>query len=238
MLGKDHALSGLVAGAAVAEYGLHLHPAGTFTLAGLTAGFATWPDFDQVGSCCARSLGFASGAVAHAVRWVSGGHRHLTHSAVGVAAFTALAWLACHYRTSPAGKVALAAFLALGIAAGLGALRFKHLRLDGHTADAAAVALAAAMAWSGWGLALVPLACGLGCATHILGDACTDRGVPVLAPFTGRRYGMPEPFAFTVGTRPERWVVAPALILALLFLAFHAVTLTGVPLHTALPTHH
>ncbi len=94
-------------------------------------------------------------------------------------------------------------------------------------ADVAAIGLAAGMAWLGWGLALVPLACGLGCATHIAGDAATDRGVPVLAPFSRSSFHLlPEPFAFTVGTRPERWFVAPGLVLALGWLGWHA---TGLP---------
>jgi membrane-bound metal-dependent hydrolase YbcI (DUF457 family) len=223
MLGRSHALSGLVTGAAAGEFALHLQPPGTAALAALCAGFATVPDLDTCHSCAARSLGFMSEAFAWTVAKLSGGHRHGTHSAVGVAVFTALAWAACHYRAEAAGRIALGAFLALAIAAGL-----RALRLGGHGADLAAIAAAAGIAYYGWALALIPLACGLGCATHLAGDALTDEGIPLLWPITLKHYRLwPEPLAFSTGTRPETLIVAPALLLASGWLAWHAVTLTG-----------
>lgn len=218
MLGHSHALSGAVAGTAAGAYLLHAPLPQTALLAGLTAGFATLPDLDSVGSCCARSLGFLSVGFAHLVRLVSGGHRHATHSAIGVAVFTAAAWAACHWRHSLAGHIALGAFLALAIAAALRALRFRD-----HGADLLAAGGAAVLAWSGWGLALVPLACGLGCATHVLGDMLTDEGCPVAWPLSLRHFRLwPEPLAFTTGTRPELWCVTPVLTTALLALGWHA----------------
>ena len=224
MEGHTHAISGLVAGAAAGEFVLHLPLAGVAALSALTAGWATWNDLDSCGSCAARSLGFASKAVAVVVRKLSGGHRHLTHSAFGVAIFTALAWAACHYRGEPYGRIVLAAFLTLGIGAGLGALR-----IGGHWGDAIALAVAVPMAWLGWGLVLVPVACGVGMSAHVAGDMLTKEGCPVASPLTARHFKWwPRPLAFTTGTRPEA-LVAFALILALIWLAYHAVALPSWP---------
>lgn len=176
-----------------------------------------------MGSCAARSLGFLSKGFAYLIRTVSGGHRHATHSAFGVAVFTGLTWLACHYRTGPYGRVILAVVLALAVAAGL-----RALHLGGHYADVLALGAAVAVAWDGWYLALIPLAAGVGTATHILGDACTNVGVPLCWPLTLRHFGLPKPIAFTTGHAVERFAVDPLIMVGLGFLAWHAVTLPGV----------
>jgi membrane-bound metal-dependent hydrolase YbcI (DUF457 family) len=238
MLGHTHALSGAATGAATAEYVLHLPAAtihvarvtmhlpgaGMLALAVLTACFAVLPDLDKCGSCPARALGFFSEAFAWLVGKVSGGHRHATHSAAGVAAFTAAAVLTVGAWAAWTGaRWGLGVFLALAFAAGL-----RALRLGGHHADLAGIAVAVAVTCTGWGLGLVPLACGLGCSTHIAGDSLTDSGVPLLWPFTDRRFRLlPEPLAFTTGTRPETRVVTPALMAALGLLTWHAATIPG-----------
>jgi membrane-bound metal-dependent hydrolase YbcI (DUF457 family) len=215
-LGHTHALSGAAAGAALGEFALHYGTIGTVALAGFTAAFATLPDLDKCGSDAARSLGFLSEAFAFVIGKVSGGHRHATHSIFGIAVFTALAWLACAFRHGD-GRWALAVFLALAIAAGL-----RALRIGGHFADLLAIAAAGAITWTGWHLALVPLACGLGCAVHIAGDMLTVEGCPLAWPLTQRHFGLPRPVGFVTGTWRETWVVSPALVLALGFLTWHA----------------
>ncbi len=92
-------------------------------LCGLTAAYALAPDIDQCGSTSARSLGFVTEALAWVIRKVSGGHRHGTHSLVGVGTFTAVAWLACLFRDTWPGRVVLALALAAGLAAAADALR-------------------------------------------------------------------------------------------------------------------
>lgn len=218
-LGHTHAISGAVVGAAAGEFALHLGITGTVALAAFTAAFATLPDLDTRHSCAARSLGFFSAAFAFLVGKVSGGHRHGTHSAVGVAVFTALAWAACVFRHEDAGRIryVLALFLALAFAAGL-----RALRIGGHFADLLAIAGAAFVAWHGWGLTLIPLACALGCGAHLAGDALTVEGIPVFWPFSLRHYRLlPPPLAFVTGTWRENLVVAPALLLALGWLTLH-----------------
>ena len=224
MQGHSHALSGAAAGAAAGEFAMHLPVTGTLTLALLTAGFATVLDTDQHCSTAARSLGFLSQLFARFVEKVSGGHRHATHSAFGVAVFTALAWAACHYRATVPGKAGLAFTAALAVASAL-----RALRLGGHHSDLLGIAAAGLVVWQGWGLALIPVACALGCTIHLIGDACTDEGIPIAWPlFRGHIRLLPEPFAFTTDSRPERWFVGPALLLALAWLAWHAVAFQAV----------
>jgi membrane-bound metal-dependent hydrolase YbcI (DUF457 family) len=220
MEGHSHALSGAVAGAATGLYVLHLPPAATLTLTGLTAGAALLPDIDHPDASLAESFGFLGKTFAAIVGKVSGGHRHGTHSLIGIAVFTGLAWLAVHYRHDTAARIGLAVLLSLIIAGGLYALP----RVGGHLADLAAIGAAVAMTLTGTGLALVAVATGLGCAVHIAGDALTDSGVPLGWPASRYRFRFwPEPFAFTTGTAPERFIVAPALTVTLGLLAWQAV---------------
>jgi len=222
-LGRTHALSGLAAGAAASTLYLHLDPPHAAFCAALTAGFATLPDLDSCGSTASRSLGFLSEGFAWVVRTVSGGHRHATHSALGVGIFTVLAWAACHYRHTWAGLGGLLLLLTLGIAAGLRALGLLR-----HLDDIAAIVAASAIVGTQYGLTLMPLACGLGVAVHIVGDMCTDEGVPLAWPLSQAHFRLlPGPLAFTTGTRPETWVVAPGLMVALGWLCWHAAAVPG-----------
>ena len=227
MMGHSHSLSGAVAGAAVGEFILHLSLPATVALAAFTAGMALTPDLDSCGSSQARCLGFLTRSLAWVIRGVSGGHRHLTHSATGIAAFTGLAWLACHLRGDVAGKAGLALLITIGISS---ALEATHVT-DGHLADVLGIAAAAGVIWYGYGLALIPLAAALGTGIHLLGDSCTDSGVMWAYPFSQHRFRLPEPAAFTTGTRPELWLIDPLLTLALLWLAWHALS-AGIPGHS------
>jgi membrane-bound metal-dependent hydrolase YbcI (DUF457 family) len=215
MLGHSHALSGAVTGIAAGIF-LHLPVPQIAALAGFTAGMALLPDLDKCGSSPARCLGFLSEAIAWVAGRISGGHRHATHSVLGVAVFTALAWASCQFRHDWAGKAGLALLLTLSAAAALEALRIAR----GHAADLIAIAIAAGVVWSGFGLRLIPLAVLIGCATHIAGDMLTDSGCMLGFPVLRHRFHLlPEPLAFTTGTRPELLIVDPILAGSLLVLA-------------------
>ena len=114
--------------------------------------------------------------MSEAVAWVfgriSGGHRHATHSFLGIAVFTTLAWLSCHFRADWGGKAGLALLMTLSVSAAFEALHLAR----GHVADLAGIAVAAATIWYGYGLRLIPIAVLLGCAVHITGDILTDSG--------------------------------------------------------------
>lgn len=220
--GHTHALAGAVTGAVTALYVLHLPLAGSLMLTGLTAGAAVLPDLDHPEATLAHCFGFLTKLFAELVGKISGGHRKGTHSLLGVATFTGLAWLAVTFRHDLAGRIGLCVLLSLVIAGGLYALR-----IGGHKADLLAIAAAAGMAVTGYGLALVALATGLGCAIHVGTDMLTDSGCPLLLPLSRYRFRWwPEPAAFTTGTRPEG-ALAFALVLVLGLLAWHAVTLPG-----------
>ncbi len=228
MMGHSHALSGAVTGAAVAELVLHAPLPEAAALTVLCAGFATLPDLDQCGSTAARSLGFLSEAWAVVVRAVSGGHRHGTHSILGTAVVTGIVWAAAAYRAHFPARIVLGLMLALTVAAGLRALRLA----GSHAADVAGIAAAAAVAWFGLGLGLLPLACAVGCATHIAGDMLTVEGCPLAWPASLRDYRvLPRPLAFRAGAWPEHLIVVPALAVALLVLAWQAaaVAIPGLP---------
>jgi len=174
------------------------------------------PDLDKCGSSPARCLGFLSEAIAWAAGRISGGHRHATHSVLGVAIFTGLAWACCQFRHDWAGKAGLALLLTLSAAAALEALHVAR----GHAADILAIGVAAGVVWFGYGLRLIPVAVLVGCSTHIAGDMLTDSGCMLGFPvFRHRFHLLPEPFAFTTGTRPELLIVDPILTGALLVLA-------------------
>jgi membrane-bound metal-dependent hydrolase YbcI (DUF457 family) len=177
---------------------------------------ALLPDMDKCGSSPARSLGFLSEAVAWTIAKLSGGHRHLTHSVLGVAIFTGLAWVACYYRADIAGQAGLAQLMTLTVSGGLEALRLAR----SHVADLIGIGVAATEIWYGYGLRLIPLAVLVGCCTHIIGDMLTDSGCMLAFPASRHRFHLlPEPLAFTTGTRPELLLVDPLLTAAVLVLA-------------------
>src|SRR5947209_12378614 len=107
MMGRTHALSGLVTGVAAGQFVFHLDAGHLAAAAVVTAGAAVLPDIDHPDASCACSFGFVTEAFAWLIEHVSGGHRHGTHSLVGIAAFTEAGYAAEHYRHAWGGKVAL-----------------------------------------------------------------------------------------------------------------------------------
>ena len=226
MLGRDHALSGALAFAAVAPF---LHVTGVHLAAGmaLTAGAGVLPDIDEPGSTIARTFGFLTGAFAWIVHKISGGHRKGTHSLVGVALMTVASLAAGSWQAGtltghperwwhliPAGLI-----LALLFSAG-----FRALRIGGHHGDAAGIAVAALVIWKGWDLALVrnvqvlAVCVTLGMLAHLAGDMCTHDGCPLLYPLSRHEFGLlPEPVRITTNKLAEHWVVSPLLLAGLAY---------------------
>lgn len=224
-MGRTHAISGAVSGSAVATYVMHLPLPQAAILTGLTAGAAVLPDLDHPDASLAHCFGFLTKCFAWLVGKVSGGHRHGTHSLLGIGVFTGLAWLAVHFRHDLAGRIGLCVLLSLVLAGGMYALK-----IGGHFADLLAIGGAVVMAVTGTGLSLVAIAVALGCASHIAGDMSTDSGCPLGWPASPYRFKWwPEPFAYTTNTGPE---TAIAFVLAAVFvvLAFNAVRLS-IPHH-------
>ncbi len=220
-LGHTHALSGAVVGGAIGLFVMHLPAPQLALFTGLTAGAAVLPDIDHPNSSLAHCFGFMTKAFAWLIGRISGGHRHLTHAFLGIAGFSVLAWLAVKYRPDLAGKIGLGVFLSLIIASGI-----YTFGLRGHAADVLAIIGAIALIVSRTGLVHVAVAVLAGCATHVVGDMLTDEGCPLFFPFSREHYRLlPRPLAFTTGTRPELWLLDPALFGGFGWLIYRAVQL-------------
>ena len=237
-LGRTHALMAGAAYAAACEFIWHPSLPYLATGTAIAAGAGVLPDLDTVGSCVARSFGWASELLAGIVRRVSGGHREYTHTGVGdvICALIAVAAIALEpfhfhvhagpvYRELSYGRLLLGAYLALLFSAGMKALRLFH----DTGRELLAVAAAVAMAWSGWDAHGIAWAILLGTAIHAAGDGLTKHGVRYFAPFSQREYHLlPVRLRLSTGHFTERAVVAPLLLVALGFLSWHAVTQAGI----------
>jgi membrane-bound metal-dependent hydrolase YbcI (DUF457 family) len=219
-MGPTHALSGAAALLAAVPF-LHLvSPAEVAVGAVCAAGAGLLPDMDHHSATPARAFGFPSRALAWLVGKVSGGHRHATHSLVGLAAFTGLAWWVTHVRGWP--LIVLMTLLAGMAVRALGPKsRDRRWRLD--YADVAGLVHAGVAGWVAWrivgsgmDLRVVPWAVAVGCAAHIAGDALTEQGVPLAWPSL-RYYRVGS---INTNSVVERWLVVPALYLVLGFIAF------------------
>lgn len=220
----------MVAGAAAGSLLMHEPIAPLALFAGLTAAYALAPDLDSCSGTEARSFGFVTEAFAWFVRLVSGGHRHGTHSAVGVMAFTAVAWVACLFRHTWPGRIVLGVILAVGLTSAMDALR-----IGGHFGNLLGCAGAVVMCVTGYGLALVPIAAALGCTAHIAGDMATVSGCPLLWPGTMREFHLlPGGLRFTTGKMAEHWIVTPLLLAAPAFLTWRDAGAAGITQHAHL----
>lgn len=217
-MGRTHALSGAVAYLAAAPP--LLHPDGVQLAAGTVcaAGAALLPDLDHPKARASTALGPVTVALAHLIAWVSGGHRHATHSIVGLAAFTAAAWAATCNRWTVMALV--------WVLAGLAVRGLHHTRRGEQLLGAAVAIAAAGGAWwaTGTGIAatIAPAAVGIGVATHITGDLLTEHGCPLAWPHP--RYWRLA--TIDTGKWVEHGVIVPALLAAIGVALWHD---TGAP---------
>ncbi|GAB2722068.1 metal-dependent hydrolase [Kitasatospora kifunensis] len=192
MMGHSHAVSGAMVYAASVPFlpplllHTHLKPADILLGTVLCAGAALLPDLDHHDGTIANFLGPFSKMLCRFVAWVSGGHRHATHSLLFVALMGAGTWAGIHYLGRP---------FTLGITFFLLALAVKALRIhvpgEGHTTWLSIIGLsvlgtAVMDKWMpdapGW----LPYAVALGTLAHLLGDSLTKMGAPWLWPHKQR----------------------------------------------------
>ena len=238
MMGRDHALSGAVAFAALAPT---LHAGSGYLAAGvvLSAGAGVLPDIDHPDSTISRSFGFLTEWFAWLVDRLSGGHRHGTHSVLGIVAFTAAAYGAGRFQLSEPPSVTghldfswhmvpAALILALLYSAAL-----RALHIGGHFGDLLGVAAAAATCFTGadltqlalgsWHVPLLATVTALGCAAHIAGDELTHGGCPLLWPASMHEFHLlPRPLQITTAKVCETWVIFPLLVAGLAVAVWHA----------------
>lgn len=220
-MSPTHALSGAAAFLAAAPW-LHLgSPAAVAVGAVCAAGAGLLPDLDHPSAAPARAFGPASWLLSRVIRAMSGGHRHATHSLIGIAAFTTLAWWSTHRGGWP--LIVLMTLLAgLACRALLPRGRDRKWTLDWADMSSTVTAVVAGwVAWhlvgSGMDLYVVPWAVAVGCAAHIAGDMLTPQGCPVFWPLP-KRYNVAS---ITTDSWAETWLVVPALYAALGFIAVY-----------------
>jgi membrane-bound metal-dependent hydrolase YbcI (DUF457 family) len=153
----------------------------------VVAGAALAPDADHHNATIAHSLPPLSNLICGGIGAISGGHRHGTHSIVGIAAFTGIAYAAGLWRMD------IGPFANVGIGAGiisllLVAFAAKALRVIPDTMRKlpwfVGIIGGTLVAFLGPGEAWVlPFAVALGCAIHIAGDMLTTEGVNLFWPF-------------------------------------------------------
>jgi membrane-bound metal-dependent hydrolase YbcI (DUF457 family) len=250
MLGRDHALTGAVVFAALAT-SLHVTDAHLAAGVVLTAGAGVLPDIDHPDSTISRSFGFLTEWFAWVVDRISGGHRHGTHSLVGIVVFSAGAYGAGLYQLS--GPKAIAnghlAFSwhivpAVLILALLYSSALRALHIGGHFGDLFGIAGALATCFTGadltelavgsWHVPLLAVATVLGCAGHIAGDELTHGGCPLFWPVSMHEFHLlPRPLQITTAKVCETWVIFPLLVVGLAVAVWHA---TGHPLAIPQPS--
>lgn len=215
MLGSTHALSSaavfLAAAFPVSHYVHHLTPLTAAVGAIVCAGAGLLPDLDHVNAIPARAFPPISQALAKFVAAISGGHRHATHSILGLTICGALA--AAAYLNVWALTALIWLCMGLGIRAlwkrprnrPNGRLDWRDIAGLVHAAVAAYVAYR--LTHSGLDLSVIPFAVMLGYLVHLLGDAATETGVNWWWPDRTRyRWASVD-----TGKAVEKWVVVPAL---------------------------
>ncbi len=221
MMGHSHAVTGAAGWLALTcppPFGFGLLDLSTeHVLSGIliAGGAALLPDTDHHSGTASYVLPPISGMLTRFIGTISGGHRHGTHSFIGAAAFTAIAVLASLWRTD-------LRYYAPWLPDGFSTFQIGNWLLICYLVVMGAKALRIAPGWQGaWIIALglgtfltyaaptsmwwLPLAVGIGCLIHMLGDALTTQGIPPLWPL------VPLPPVETAFWRRNGYMAIPAL---------------------------
>lgn len=212
-MGRTHALSGMVAYAGIAPLVGHVSTVQLATGIVTTAGAALLPDLDHPQASATHTFGPVTRVLSWMIRLLSGGHRHGTHSLVGIAAFVALAWAATG---SPwATGVVLWLLMALAVRVFRSRDPVGERVVVAITAAGAATWLVLAHGLNPW---FLPISVGLGAAIHILGDMCTEEGAPLAWPLTLKHVRIGS---IDTGHAVEHLIVVPLLLVGLGLLVWH-----------------
>lgn len=167
---------------------LDVSPVGVVTGALVTAGAAMLPDADHHNATIAHSLPPLSNALCSEIGRIAGGHRHGTHSILGITTFILIAWLAGLWSqdTQTFGTIYPGAGILSVLLAAFAAKALKIIP-DTMRKSPWAVGLAIGLFITlfapqeqGW----FPTAVGVGTIVHILGDMLTTEGCNLLWPMT------------------------------------------------------
>lgn len=206
MMGRSHLATGLLASVSTVVV-VHPAPLAAGVLVAVGTGAALLPDLDHHSGTLARTYGPITGWTARLVAWLSGGHRHGTHSLIGIAVFS----LPCAVLAGPLRHTAWSIPAALVVLLSLGGL-VRLLAIPGWLDDLAPVPLVIGLVWfTTVDLSMVPVAVAVGCAAHIAGDMLTPQGCPLLWPVSKARSGLP---IMTTNGTFERYAVIPVCAVA------------------------
>lgn len=197
MMGGSHAISGAAAWVAVTStgplmLGLHpLPPQGIILGSVIAAGAALLPDFDHHSGTAAYSLPPLTKAMARTIANISGGHRHGTHSILGILVATAIATILSLIKIPVdlpiegySGVINVGSAVVMLFCAALGLKALKLTKGSGwvwpwvYSLGMASTVAVFAPDEFGW----LTLAVGLGCLVHCLGDMLTVGGWPIFYP--------------------------------------------------------
>lgn len=215
MLGQTHALSAagvfLAVSFPISHYVHHLTPLTAAIGTLVAAGAGLLPDLDHENATPARAFPPISQALARFIAHISGGHRHATHSIIGLTICGALA-VGAYFNVWT-----LTALIWLCMGLGVRALWHRppnrpNGRLDWRDVAGLAHALVAfyiayRLTHAGLDLSVVPAAVMVGYLVHLVGDSATETGVNWWWP-DRRRYRWAS---VDTGKAVERWVVVPLL---------------------------
>ncbi|NUL46495.1 metal-dependent hydrolase [Cellulosimicrobium funkei] len=160
---------------------------GVLTGAIVAAGAALLPDADHRHASIAHALPPVSEWICRAVGTLAGGHRNGTHSLLGLAAFTVLAWLlSLLAMPTTTGTVQLGAGLGTVLLASFATKALKFIPDRARKAPWLVAAPLGALVAVGLGDQgqLFVAAVALGAAVHVAGDMLTDGGCNLLWPAT------------------------------------------------------
>jgi membrane-bound metal-dependent hydrolase YbcI (DUF457 family) len=226
MMGHSHALSGAalwllaapglaalpslggMAGDLTPVVANMLSPAELIAGALVCAGAAMLPDLDHPHSTIAQTFGPVTWVLSKAVNWLSGGHRHMTHSlffvvAAGVGAHL----LAGRY---PIGRDIMVVLL-IGLALRAIGIGIPHRTITSALVNAGLTAGMFLFLHSrDVGYLWLGLAVAIGCLAHVLGDCMTERGCPVLWPLK-HKWLLPWKMGLKTGRAFEVKILGPVL---------------------------
>jgi membrane-bound metal-dependent hydrolase YbcI (DUF457 family) len=215
MMGNTHSLSAaavfLATAFPVSHYVHHLTPLTAAVGTIVAAGAGLLPDLDHPQASPARAFGPISQTAARIICHLSGGHRHATHSILGLSVCGILTFAA--YLNVWALTTVIWLCMGLGVRAlwrrppnrPNGKLDWRDIA--GLVHAAVAFYIAYRLTHAGIDLSIVPVAVFLGYLVHLLGDAATESGVNWWWP-DRRRYRWAS---VDTGKNVEKWVVVPLL---------------------------
>ncbi|GAA5051902.1 hypothetical protein GCM10023318_23800 [Nocardia callitridis] len=190
---------------------------GTF----LTAGAALLPDADHPSGTISHVLGPVSHYLCKLISWISGGHRHATHSFAFVALVTYGTWAGEHW---------IGRWFTLGLVFFLLALAVRALHLcppgEGFKTWGVVVVLAVTgtFAMDHWITnkpVWLPFAVGLGALVHLFGDCLTDHGCRLFWPF---KFRVAVPIIERTGNKVETWILSPLFTAGTLAVLWYGIT--------------